>query len=59
MHDVSAHVCVWGLMSNPARKEAGGKILKPSLSAVGKYWGKDQAEHIATANLMPVKAQTS
>lgn len=59
MHDVAAHVCVWGLMSNPAWTEAGGEPLKPSLSGVGKYWSTEQAKHTANTNLMPEKAEMS
>lgn len=59
MHDIAAHVCVWGLMSNPAWTEAGGEPLKPSLSGVGKYWSTDRTKHTVNANLMPVKAQRS
>lgn len=58
MHDDAAHVCVWGLMSNPAWTEAAGEPLKPSLSGVGKYWSTDQAKHATNANLMPVMLQT-
>ncbi len=59
MHDIAAHVCVWGLMSNPAWTEAGGEPLKPSLSRMGKYWSTDQTKHTVNAHLMSVKAQTS
>lgn len=49
MHDIAAHVCVWGLISNPAWTEAGGELLKPSLSGAGKYWSTDEAKHTANA----------
>lgn len=59
MHDVAAHICVWGLMSNPSWTEAAGEPLKPSLRGVGEYWSTDQAKYTANANLMPAKAQAS